>query len=144
MTASDDSATRIEEETPYPAPRTWRTMFGGIAQLVARIWIVGLLLVGAGFAGVSANQMAQAQAQLRQLRAAPGPDAYAVAAYRRELERQVRAYQRDWRSEAVPTPPTRPRLLEEIDLARARNSDAPAQGPRTGVGAGAGPISAPD
>ncbi len=94
------------------------SILGMVARAIARLWVISLLLFAAAFGGIAVNLLLQDQAQLALLRRAPGPGAYAVVAYRRELERQVRAYGRDWRTEAVPSPPSRPRLMEEIDLAR--------------------------
>jgi hypothetical protein len=94
-----------------------------ILRSLARLWVVGLLVAGAAFCGVALNQMYQAENQLRALRREPGPEAYAIVAYRRELERQLEAYRQRRTSDVVPTPPLRPRLLEEIDLARQRNRD---------------------
>lgn len=102
-----------------PAP----SLFGVIVRAAAQFWVVALLLFAAAFAGVSFSQMMQKQARLAELRAATGPDAYAVVAYRRELERQVRAYSMNWRDETVPTPPARPQLMQELDLARPREPE---------------------
>ena len=96
-------------------------LFGVIVRAIARLWVTSLLLLAAAFSGIAVYQLFQTQAQLRELRKSPGPEAYAVVAYRRELERQIRAYEQGWRPDAVPSPPPRPALLEEIDLARRRD-----------------------
>jgi hypothetical protein len=113
------------------------SLFGLIVRLVARLWVTSLLLLAAAFGGISVYQLLQTRAELAELREAPGPEAYAVVAYRRELERQIQAYSRNWRAEAVPAPPPRPRLLEEIDIARPRERE------RVGRPAELEPISAP-
>ena len=92
-------------------------------RAVARAWVVGMLVIAAVASGFALNQMFQAQSRLDELRRSPGPDAYAVVAYRQELERQLKAQASDRTAESVPAPPPRPRLLEEIDLARLRNRD---------------------
>ena len=62
--------------------------------------------------------------ELAELRKAPGPQSYAVVAYRRELARQILSYRRNWEdADTVPTPPSRPRLMFEIDVARQRNAE---------------------
>jgi len=118
-------------QTISPALPAWTAWSGMLMRALARIWVIGLLVVAAVGSGFALNQMFQAEARLDELRAAPGPDAYAVIAYRQELERQLKAYSKDRTSDVLPSPPTRPRLLEEIDLARARNQEmslAPAAG----------------
>jgi hypothetical protein len=112
-------------------------LLGVLVRTVARVWVMGLLLLAAAFSGVAVYQLFERQAELRELRKGPGPEAYAVVAYRRELERQVQALERGWREDVVPTPPPRPRLLEEIDLARHREQD------RVVVSRELAPISAP-
>lgn len=107
-----------EAAEAVPTASASPSMLGVVARALARLWVISLLLFAAAFGGIAVNLLLQSQAQLAVLRRAPGPDAYAVVAYRRELERQVRAYSRDWRTDAVPSPPARPRLMEEIDLAR--------------------------
>lgn len=138
MTEAEQEPRVTDEKTLFAAPRTGMALAGLIIRTIARLWVVCLLLVGAAFAGITLNQMMQRQAQLNELRKEPGPDAYAVVAYQRELERQIRAYNQNWRSESVPTPPPRPRLLEDIDLARLRNREisqgsAPSAAPTDGV-----------
>ena len=121
MTNLDDDEehhVEVEEEEALP---TRAPIFVTALNTLARIWVICLLLLAAGFAGVAVNQYWQARSELRELRADPGPDAYAVVAYRHELQRQIDLYRRDWRAEAIPTPPPRPRLLEEIDLQRRQN-----------------------
>ncbi len=113
------------------------SMLGVVARALARLWVISLLLFAAAFGGIAVNLVLQDQARLALLRRAPGPDAYAVVAYRRELERQVRALSRDWRADAVPSPPSRPRLMEEIDLAR------PPERERVRAATELAPISAP-
>jgi hypothetical protein len=103
-------------------------LFGVLVRALARVWVTGLLLAAAAFTGVAVNNLLQTQAQLREIRKSPGPEAYAVVAYRRELERQIRAYENGWREDAVPSPPPRPQLLEEIDLARQRGRERVAVG----------------
>ncbi len=93
-----------------------------IVRTLARVWVVLLLLAGAAFGGVAVTQVFVKQAELEELRREPGPNAYAVLAYRAELKRQIEAIGADRRADAVPAPPARPVLLEEIDLARARNA----------------------
>ncbi len=110
---------------------------GEIGRVVSRLWVVGLLVGAAMGSGVALNQMFQAEARLETLRQEPGADAYAVVAYRRELARQMEAYRRIRTADAVPQPPARPRLLEEIDIARKRNQSV-AQG-----GSGAAPRTMP-
>lgn len=133
MVHPDDEETHVEVEEEAPPPRP--PILASLLNTVARIWVICLLLLAAGFAGVAVNQYWQAQSELRDLRADPGPDAYAVVAYRHELQRQIDLYRRDWRAETIPTPPTRPRLLEEIDLERAHNRRpyGPGAGPSSGV-----------
>ena len=137
MNNSDNAPIDAEAEEVPPAER--RTIVGPVLNFVARVWVIGLLLFAAGFAGVAANQYWQAQSELHRLRAEPGPDAYAIVAYRHELQRQIDEYRRDWRAEAIPTPPTRPKLLEEIDLQRLRNPRLAS----SGVAAAPGTVSAP-
>jgi hypothetical protein len=103
-----------------PAPRvSWIAL---IVRTLARAWIVLLLLTGAALGGVAVTQVFVKQAELEQLRREPGPNAYAILAYRAELKRQIEAISSNRAADSVPTPPTRPVLLEEIDLARARNA----------------------
>ncbi|KAF0187354.1 MAG: hypothetical protein IV086_05455 [Hyphomonadaceae bacterium] len=106
---------------PDPEPRNLVQWIGQLGRIVSRLWVVGLLIGAAMGSGVALNQMFQAEARLEAMRQEPGPDAYAVVAYRRELARQIEAYRRVRTADAVPQPPARPRLLEEIDIARRRN-----------------------
>ncbi|MGE3141788.1 MAG: hypothetical protein AB7L65_00565 [Hyphomonadaceae bacterium] len=142
MTNADDEAEPIPT---YVAAQSETRGSGWIVtwavRALARFWVVCLLLLAAAFGGISVFQYMQMKAQLNELRAAPGAQSYAVVAYRRELARQVHAYSRDWDDlEVLPTPPARPRLLEEIDLARQRNAEirrsatrAPARGQPIGA-----------
>ena len=125
------------------APPTQTPIIAVIARFLARAWVVGLLLAGAGFAGVAISQVLQQRGELTELRQDTGPSAYAVVAYRHELERQIRALDDMRSTDAVPQPPPRPALLEEIDFARQRNGVL-ASMPQTGPGVSAGSaISAP-
>ncbi|MDZ4778554.1 MAG: hypothetical protein SGJ23_17375 [Alphaproteobacteria bacterium] len=108
--------------------RMVRISVAWVARSVVRLWVVGLLVAAAMGSGVALNQMFQARGQLESLRAEPGPDAYAVVAYRRELARQIETMGRNRTEEAVPQPPPRPQLLEEIDIARQRNQQVVSQG----------------
>jgi hypothetical protein len=116
----------VEIETPSPTPSAvgnlglWAARLG---RIVSRLWVVGLLVAAAMGSGVALNQMFQAEMRLQALRQEPGPDAYAIVAYRRELARQIEVYRRARTADVVPQPPPRPRLLEEIDIARQRNRD---------------------
>lgn len=92
-----------------------------VARSVVRLWVVGLLVGAAMGSGVALNQMFQTEGQLESLREEPGADAFAVVAYRRELARQIEEMGRIRAEDAVPQPPARPALLEEIDIARQRN-----------------------
>jgi hypothetical protein len=106
-----------------PAPPASRISWVAlIVRTLARVWIVLLLLAGAAFGGVAVTQVFAKQAELARLRQEPGPNAYAILAYRAELKRQIEAISADRSVDSVPTPPARPVLLEEIDLARARNA----------------------
>ena len=135
MTDDDDHAGvegAVDEGQP-PAQPAWVGVATFIVRSIARLWIAVMLLVVAAFAGIAVYQFSQSTGELTQLQKAPGPRAYAVVAYRRELAREIRAYGRNWRDEeAVPTPPSRPELLEEIDLARARNAELRRTVPGTG------------
>lgn len=114
----------IDYEALSPAQRVTYTIglwMRRLGRMASRIWVVALLVAAAMGSGVALNQFFQAQMQLEALRREPGPDAYAIVAYKRELERQLEAYGRERTADAVPQPPVRPRLLEEIDIARARN-----------------------
>ncbi len=141
MTDAEQEPRVVEQKTVFTAPAAGMAVLALIVRTLARLWVIGLLLLGAAFAGIAINQMMQRQAQLEELRRRPGPDAYAIVAYRRELERQLRAYSQNWRSDSVPTPPQRPRLLEDIDLARARNRELTQAAPPSPSSDGA--ISAP-
>lgn len=138
MTQDEADTPHVETEEVAEPRRPSLSLFGIIVRAAAQFWVVTLLLLSAAFGGVAVNQLFQKQAQLTELREAPGPDAYAVVAYRRELERQVRVYGRNWRGDAVPSPPPRPRLMEEIDLARPRERE------RVRTSTELAPISAPD
>jgi hypothetical protein len=105
-------------QTPFASPVPVVAL---VVRTLARVWVVLLLLAAAAFGGVAVNQVLQERAELEELRREPGPSAYAVVAYRAELERQIQAINGDRRVNAVPSPPPRPALLEEIDLARTRN-----------------------
>ena len=137
--AHEDAIDAEAEEVP---PEERHSIVAPILNTLARVWVIGLLLFAAGFAGVAANQYWQAQSELHRLRAEPGPDAYAIVAYRHELQRQIDLYRRDWRAEAIPAPPTRPRLLEEIDLQRLR-SQRPGSPGGPGAPGPSGVVSAP-
>lgn len=110
----------VTEARPSPASSGF-SWFALLVRTLARVWVVLLLLAAAAFGGVAVTQVFVKQAELAQLRRDGGPDAYAVLAYRAELQRQIDAIGADRRIDAVPAPPARPVLLEEIDLARARN-----------------------
>jgi hypothetical protein len=115
-------------------------MIGMAVRALARLWVISLLFVTAAFSGIAIYHLYQTRAELAELRQEPGPDAYAILAYKRELERQIRANAKTWHADVAPTPPPRPRLMEEIDLAR-RADPAPAPVRRPSANA---PISAPD
>jgi hypothetical protein len=136
MTSTEEPppAAEMHVVPPVQAPRTMIQWIGQVGRVVSRLWVVGLLVAAAMGSGVALNQMFQAEARLEALRQEPGPDAYAVVAYRRELARQIEAYRRIRTADAVPQPPARPRLLEEIDIARRRNQ---------GVMQGGGGVAAP-
>ena len=118
MAKEPENTSREEVEDVVEPARAATPLFGLIVRFFARLWVISLLLAAAAFGGIAVYQLFQMQAQLSELRKEPGADAYAVVAYRRELERQIRANAQNWREDAVPSPPPRPRLLEEIDLAR--------------------------
>lgn len=137
MTQTGEDVPRDDADPLDGKRRPSPSLFGAVVRAFTQFWVVCLLLLAAAFGGVTANELLQKQARLAELREAPGPDAYAVVAYRRELERQVRAYSMNWRQDTAPMPPARPRLMEEVDLARPRE---PARA-RAGELA---PISAPE
>lgn len=119
MNAEPEDTEEVAQARPAkPSPIA---VVGLVARLLARLWIVLLLLGGAALGGVAVTQVFQKRAELDAARAEPGASAYAVIAYRTELERQIEAISADRPAEAVPAPPSRPVLMEEIDLARARN-----------------------
>lgn len=122
--AEAEPVTQSREARSRP---TGASVLALIIRLLARLWIVLMLLAGAAVAGVAATQMLQKQAELEDLRREPGANAYALLAYRAELERQIQAIRDDRQLETVPMPPARPTLLEEIDLARARNESLRSQ-----------------
>lgn len=124
--------------------RTVRRSAAWVAKSVVRLWVVGLLVAAAMGSGVALNQMFQAQAQLEALREEPGPDVFAVIAYRRELARQIEEMGRVRSEDAVPQPPARPVLLEEIDIARQRNRQVVTQGVATTPSATSPVVNAPD
>lgn len=101
-------------------PLVW---FLAALRAATRIWLVALIVGAAIVSGIALNQMFQTQAQLDSLRKEPGPEAYAIVAYRQELRQQLEAFKKRRTLDAVPQPPPRPRLLEEIDIARKRNQD---------------------
>jgi hypothetical protein len=115
---ADSEPLRQERQGPFASPVPLVAL---VVRTLARVWVVLLLLGAAAFGGVAVNQVFQKRAELEELRREPGPSAYAVVAYRAELERQIQAINGDRRMDAVPSPPPRPALLEEIDLARTRN-----------------------
>ena len=130
--------TSPKPEDPYgvginaSAAPSWTVWSALAMRALARLWVIGLLVAVAVGSGFALNQMFQAQARLDELRSAPGPDAYAIVAYRREIERQLKSYAKDRTSDSVPAPPPRPRLLEEIDLTRRRNQDMALASPTGG------------
>jgi hypothetical protein len=117
--APESEAVTQTRLTPAPPGINWAAL---IVRTLARAWVVLLLLGAAAFCGVAATQVFVRQAELEELRREPGPNAYAILAYRAELERQIEAIGADRRIDAIPAAPARPALLEEIDLARARNA----------------------
>lgn len=117
--APEEPEAVAQERAPAPSRINWVAL---VARMLARVWIVLLLLGAAAFGGVAVTQSLQKRAELEELRQEPGPDAYAVIAYRAELERQIQAISANRQLEAAPAPPSRPALLEEIDLARTRNA----------------------
>lgn len=140
MTSIDGETTLEEDITQHADAQTTLSgsLLGAVVRAVARIWLTGLILMATAFAGIAIFALVQTHAELHELRKSPGPDAYAVVAYRRELERQLLALDDGWGDEVVPRPPARPRLLEEIDLARP-----PPEQERVSVSRELAPISAP-
>lgn len=118
--AEDGTFSHAREEESLPRKPAF-SVFAFVVRMLARVWVVILLLTAAAFTGVTVTQVFQQRAELERLQSEPGPNAYAVLAYRAELERQIEAISSDRRLDAVPTPPPRPALMEEIDMARARN-----------------------
>jgi hypothetical protein len=121
MNVELDAETEAQARSSHP-PLPAFSWVALLVRMLARAWVVLLLLGAAAFGGVAVTQVLQKQAELEELRREPGPSAYAVLAYRAELERQIQALNADRTVDAVPSPPSRPALLEEIDLARARNA----------------------
>lgn len=132
-----EAVTETSATAQNPSPRF--SILALVVRALARAWVVLLLLAGAAFGGVSVTQVFQKQAELEDLRREPGPGAYAVLAYRAELERQIAAIKADRAMDAAPAPPPRPALMEEIDLARTRNATLGPTGRTETLGA----ISAP-
>jgi hypothetical protein len=129
-TVSAETETYAVQPTAQPA---WVGVLAWCVRALARVWVVGLLVFAAAFAGIGVYKTFETRAELTEMRKAPGPQPYAVVAYRRELARQIRAYSRNWNNpDAVPQPPPRPRLLSEIDAARDQ-----------GAGLAPGPARAP-
>lgn len=124
--------------------RTVRRSAAWVGRSVVRLWVVGLLVAAAMGSGMALNQMFQAQGQLQSLREEPGPDAYAIVAYRRELARQIENMGRLRSEDAVPQPPARPALLEEIDIARQRNRQIVSQAGAVSPPPSMPVVSAPD
>lgn len=120
-----------------------RLWFGAGVRAFARLWVVGLLVAAAIASGVALNQMFQAQSDLDAARRLTGPDGYAIVAYKRELERQLEEYRRSGYATVTPAPPPRPRLLEEIDLARARNREEAPSPARPAAGGGGAAATTP-
>jgi hypothetical protein len=93
MTEPQEDPPRVEVETASPPPPVvasgisiWIARLG---RTLSRLWVVALLVTAAMGSGVALNQMFQAEMRLQSLRQEPGPDAYAIVAYRRELARQI-------------------------------------------------------
>lgn len=119
MNDTPETETVTQARLAPPPGISWVAL---IVRTLARVWVVFLLLTAAAFGGVAVTQVFVKQAELEELRREPGPNAYAILAYRAELKRQIEAIGADRRADAVPAPLARPPLLEEIDLARARNT----------------------
>jgi len=131
-----EPATTWVEPAGEPAPTpVWVSVVAWCARMLARLWVVSLLVFAAAFAGIAVYKSIETRAALVELRKLPGPQGYAAVAYRRELARQIRAFNRDWAdTDAVPRPPPRPRLISEIDAARQRNADLPRPPPGRSTG----------
>ena len=121
MNDTTESESGAESRVAAKPTRSGFSVLALIVRTMARVWVVLLLLAAAAAGGVAVTQVFQKEAELQELRREPGPTAYAVLAYRAELQRQIQAIKADRRMDAVPTPPSRPVLMEEIDLARTRN-----------------------
>jgi hypothetical protein len=122
MNDAPDSEPVTQTRASFPPNAPSLPLAALVIRTLARVWVVLLLLAAAAFGGVAVNQVFQKRAELAALRSEPGPSAYAVVAYRAELERQIEAIRADRRMDAAPSPPPRPALMEEIDLARSRNA----------------------
>jgi len=129
---------------PGVAWRMVRRSAAWVGKSVVRLWVVGLLVAAAMGSGMALNQMFQAQGQLESLREQPGAEAYAVVAYRRELARQIEMMGRVRSEDVVPQPPSRPALLEEIDIARQRNRQVLTQTGAVGPVTTSPVVNAPD
>ena len=125
MTNPDENAHPAEDggQTVQRSPQAWVGWVRWLVRAMARLWVISLLVCAAAFSGIAINQLLLTQAELKKLREAPGADAFAIVAYRRELSRKIQAYNRTGRSDVTPIPPQRPVLLEDIDLARLRNQE---------------------
>jgi hypothetical protein len=125
----DDQASANTERSRVTMERgpSGRNVFAWVVFALARLWVVCLLLVAAAVAGISVYEYAQSQQELSQVREAPGEQAYAVVAYRRELARQMEEMEMNeadyLESGTLPLPPERPRMLVEIDNLRERNAE---------------------
>jgi hypothetical protein len=120
------SAEAAAEPKPieYRQAPTWQTWVRWGARSVARLWVVVMLAAAAVVSGMTFSLMLESRDRLAELSKEPGPDAYAVLAYRQELQAQLDAAKRNRYPNVTPTPPLRPRLMEEVDIARRRNKDA--------------------
>src|SRR5690348_3920945 len=99
MTEDETASARDDEPKIVEAVAPAISILGFVLRLAARIWVTSLLLAAAAFGGISVYQLMQTRAELSELRKQPGPESYAVVAYQRELERQVRAYEQNWRAD---------------------------------------------